>query len=107
MTNKKVFVSMPMAGKSRDEIKHVQNEIVNTISTALEEKVELIDTYLVEELSNPLICLAESLKRMAAADYVVFVDGWEESRVCKVERLCAEEYGLEIIEVKSIDLEGE
>ncbi len=108
MTTKKVFVSMPMAGKSREEIESVQEYTFKSVSASLEkESVELINSYLADtDELPPLECLAESLKLMARADYVVFVDGWENARGCKVERLCAEQYGLEIIDVKSIDLEG-
>ena len=105
MATKRVFISMPMAGKSREEIERVQNEYFEAVSEALNEEVELIPSYLEQALS-PLETLAESLKLMATADYAAFVDGWENARGCKVERLCAKEYGIEIIDVKSIDLEG-
>ena len=107
MASKKVYISMPMAGKSREEIERVQRETFKTLSASLEnESVELIDNYFAHDLS-PLECLAECLKRMAGADYVVFVDGWENARGCKVERLCAEEYGIGIIDIQSVELGGD
>lgn len=39
---------------------------------------------------------------MATADYVVFVEGWQNARGCQIQRLCAKKYGLEIIDVKPI-----
>ena len=109
MATKKIFVSMPMAGKSREEIERVQDETFNAVAVSLgdDDEAELIRSYIAEDLAHSLEYLAESLKRMAEADYVAFVDGWETARGCKVERLCAEQYGIGIIDVKSIDLEGE
>ena len=107
MASKKVFISMPMAGKNREEIEHIQKETFNAVSASLEnDNVELIKNFLSDDLP-PLVCLAENLKLMAMADYVAFADGWEEARGCKIERLCAEQYGIGIIDVKSIDLEGD
>ena len=106
MASKKVFISMPMAGKSREEIESLQNETFRAVEEALDEDVELIKSC-IEGKGSPFEILTESLKLMTSADYAVFADGWENARGCKVERLCAEEYGIKIIDVKSIDLKGD
>ena len=98
---KKVFISMPMNGKSRKEIEQMQDDILISVCNKLNEKIEHIESYLDNDLS-PLGCLAENLKRMSTADYVVFVEGWQNARGCIIERLCAERYGFEIIDVKPV-----
>ena len=80
---KKIFISMPMAGKTKEEIEQTQFDVLVAVGTKLNEEVELVETYLDGEYS-PLGCLAESLKRMDTADYAAFVKGWENARGCKI-----------------------
>ena len=47
--------------------------------------------------TNPLIFLAKAIEFLSQADVVVMGRGWNEARGCKVEELCAREYGKEII----------
>ena len=97
---KKVFVSLPMKDKVRDEIITEQGKILARVNEKLGEPVMLVETYMRELYSQkPLECLGESIKRMAQADCVVFGEGWQESRGCVIERMCAEQYGLEIVEI--------
>ena len=97
---KKVFVSIPMRDKLRDEILSEQAKILARVNEKLGEPVVLVETYLRELYSQkPLECLGESLKRMAYADCAVFADGWEDARGCNIEHLCAEKYGIPIIEL--------
>ena len=96
---KKIFISMPMAGKSREEIEQVQHDVLVAVGDKLNEEVELVENYLGEDYKrNPVKCLGESIKRLAEADYAVFVDGWEDVRSCEVERFCAESYEIEMLE---------
>lgn len=48
--------------------------------------------------TRPLWFLGESLKLLATADIAYFATGWEGARGCKIEHICAEEYGVHIIE---------
>lgn len=96
----KVFVSMPMKDKLRSEIVTEQGKILARVNEKLGEPVMLVESYMRELYSQkPLECLGENIKRMAHADYAVFADGWENSRGCFIERMCAEKYGIEIIEI--------
>ena len=98
---KKIFISMPMAGKTKEEILQTQADIITEIANKLNEEVEQIYSYLDQDLT-PLACLAESLKIMANADYVAFLDGWENARGCKIERACAEAYGIPYFDVRKV-----
>ncbi|MBQ6664049.1 MAG: hypothetical protein IJM68_00535 [Synergistaceae bacterium] len=101
MAAKKVFISMPMVGKSKEEILQAQHDVLVSVGNELNEEVEQVDSYLDQELS-PLGCLGESLKKMATADYVAFAAGWENARGCKIERICAEAYGIPCIDMTKI-----
>lgn len=97
---KKVFISLPMKDKLRSEIITEQGKILARVNEILGEPVLLIENYMRELYSQkPLECLGENIKRMAQADCVVFGEGWQDARGCVIERMCAEKYGIEIVEV--------
>ena len=102
---KKVFVSMPMRGRSEKEILAGQDRVLNLLNFGESEpRYELADSYLgkshVEH--TPLENLGESLRRMANVDLVVSADGWEDARGCRIEHTCAKEYGIPLVEEKQI-----
>ena len=97
---KKVFVSMPMRGKGKEEIVKERERLLALVADTLGEEVELVESYLGEGDYKPLECLGESLKRMASADLVVFGRGWEDARGCRIEHTCAMEYGVPILVVE-------
>ena len=92
---KKVFVSIPMRDKERSEIISGQKKALSFLSEYLSEPLMLIETF-IDDNASPLVCLGESIKRMSNADYVLFAEGWENARGCRVEHECANEYGLKI-----------
>ena len=49
-------------------------------------------------MSHALEYLGESLKLLARADIAYFAPGWNEARGCKIEHVCAEEYGIHHID---------
>ena len=97
---KKVFVSMPMAGKGKEEILAERERLLALAADSLGEEVELVESYLGEGDYKPLECLGESLKRMASADLVVFGRGWEDARGCRIEHMCTAEYVIPILVVE-------
>ena len=113
MNEKKiVFISQTMRGLSDEDILAAREEAIQDIYNILAEKgiekecIEIADSYfddynatkLLENVTNiPLVYLGESLKFLAKSHYAYFCDGWEEARGCKIEHLCAAEYGVEII----------
>ena len=100
---KKVFISQPMGGIRESQILKTIEKAKEYVESVLGEEVEIIDSFfdcapLTKYRSRgPIWCLGESIKLMADADYIYFVPGWTEARGCIVERLVAEEYGIEII----------
>lgn len=99
---KNIYISLPMRGKDAKGIIKSQEELTYQAGLKLGEYVELINIcWEIDEDDplRPLIYLGRALERMAVADYVVFGEGWENARGCKIERQCAEQYGIPILEL--------
>lgn len=106
---KKVFISMPMRGKTESVIEKQRKLIyeklkgyigmpnrpnkewvlINSVSTDYGEMLHK---------HKDIYCLSYSIKCLSDADMVFFAKGWESARGCKIEHEIAEQYGLEIIE---------
>ncbi|MFR1988870.1 MAG: hypothetical protein ACLS3C_01895 [Oscillospiraceae bacterium] len=97
---KKLFISQPMQGKSKEEILAERKAAICQAKEAVGDEVEIIDSYFenAPACNRPLWFLGESLKLLATADIAYFATGWEGARGCKIEHICAEEYGVHIIE---------
>ena len=96
---KKLFISQPMRGKTDEEILAERADAVQSARDALGEEVEVIDSFFgTSDMSHALEYLGESLKLLAKAYIVYFAPGWNEARGCKIEHVCAEEYGIHHID---------
>lgn len=103
---KKIMVSQPMAGKSKEEIAKSREaakayaeangfEFVNTLFTdEWYSKEKMAERGVVQ---IPLCFLAKSLTNMSLCHAAYFCKGWENARGCKIEHDAAVAYGLEII----------
>ena len=111
----KLFISQPMKDKTDEEILLERQEAFvkakrliydeyskNTFTDINELRIdlELIDSFFQDAPvdAKPLWFLGKSLELLSIADYAYFVPGWENYRGCKIEHLCAEQYGITIIE---------
>lgn len=95
-----MFISQPMRGKTDDEILAERSNAIQAAKDSLGEPVEVIDSFFqnAPAEAKPLWYLGESLKLLATADVAYFAPGWSEARGCKIENLCAKEYGIHTIE---------
>ena len=97
---KKLFISQPMRGKTKEEILAVRQKAIESAERHLGEKVAVIDSYF-ENAPNdgnvPLWHLGKSIMLLASADVVYFAKGWEDARGCRIENTCAIEYGIELV----------
>lgn len=97
----KIFISQPMNGIPKEKIREVRAEAAAKI------KNEYPEARILESgvdckpcvTNAELWMLAISLEIMADADMVYFCDGWENARGCRIERECAESYGVRILEL--------
>lgn len=101
---KKVMISMPMAGKSENQIKEELNSITEMLN---KQGYDVIDSFVDEDpisiskkgvVNVPLYFLAKSLECLSHCDALYCGKGWENARGCRIERETAKEYGLKIIE---------
>lgn len=97
----KIFISCPMKGRDQTEILIEQERLLAKAQFKLQgQKVEMIKSMRPDfALLHPLACLGHSLILLSGADYVVFGDGWEEARGCRIEHDCAEAYGIPILDL--------
>lgn len=93
---KKLFISQPMRDKSDEEILSERKKAIQAARVELQEDVEVIDSYFqgAPADARPLWFLGKSLELLSTADIAYFAPGWEKDRGCKIERLCADEYGI-------------
>lgn len=96
----KVFISQPMNGKTDEEIKAVREKAIASVKEKVDDEVEVIDSFFKDAPceAKPLWFLAKSLELLSSADTAYFAKGWEDARGCRIERECAEEYGIKCIE---------
>lgn len=79
---KKLFISQPMQGKSKEEIIAERKVAICQAKEAVGDEVEIIDSYFenAPACNRPLWFLGESLKLLATADIAYFATGWEGAR---------------------------
>lgn len=97
---KKLFISQPMNGKTDEEILAVREQAIKSATDLLGEEVEVIDSFFQNAPADarPLWFLGKSLELLSTADVVYFAKDWENYRGCKIENICAIEYGITVIE---------
>nr|DAO64508.1 MAG TPA: protein of unknown function (DUF1937) [Bacteriophage sp.] len=97
---KKLFISQPMKGKTDEEILAERRKAIRSAERQLGEPIEVIDSFFQSAPADakPLWFLGKSLELLAGADIAYFAKGWQEARGCKIENICAIEYGIAVIE---------
>ena len=97
---KKLFISQPMRGKTDAEILAERSNAIQAAKDSVKDEIEVIDSVFQDAPvdATPLWYLGESLKLLATADVAYFAPGWDKARGCKIENLCAKEYGVHVIE---------
>ena len=100
---KKVMISQPMKDKTQEEIikerdnakKYLESKGYEVVNTFFEEDWNKeIGNSIIHE---PLFFLGKSIAYMSQCDAIYFASGWALARGCRVERLTAILYGIEII----------
>lgn len=108
----KIFISQPMNGLTNEQIKFNRSELVAEYlkeEGLKEDDVEVIDSFFKDAPhdAKPVWFLGKSLEKMSEADVVLFADGWDKARGCKIEHSVAEAYGMEIYEQELFSELGE
>ena len=97
----KLFISLPMRGKTEDEIFARMGKLYEPFF----KDYELIRQYLTEPPQNPsnnLYFLAHSIELMGEADLVLFAKDWSTAVGCRIERMICALYNIPYIEEENI-----
>ena len=95
---KKLFVSVPMKGRTEEEIRKTIDKMKKVAEIFEGEELELIDSYIEDnppkDNNQAIWFLGESLKKLAQADVFIGIsDSWDWNG-CQIERETAERYGI-------------
>lgn len=95
---KKLFVSVPMRGRTEEEIKASIQKMKKIAEIYEGEELELIDSHIEDSLSKDSRVaawyLGESLKKLAQADVFIGIDEAYDWNGCYIERDTAQRYGI-------------
>lgn len=95
---KKLFVSVPMKGRTEEEIKASIQKMKKIAEIYEGEELELIDSYIEDnppkDNKEAVWYLGESLKKLAQADVFIGIDEAYDWNGCYIERDTAQRYGI-------------
>lgn len=95
---KKLFVSVPMRGRTEEEIKASIQKMKKIAEIYEGEELELIDSYIEDNppknSKEAVWYLGESLKKLAQADVFIGICESYDWSGCQIERETAEKYGI-------------
>lgn len=95
---KKLFVSVPMKGRTEEEIKASIQKMKKIAEIYEGEELELIDSYIEDnapkDSKEAVWYLGESLKKLAQADVFIGIDEAYDWNGCYIERNTAQRYGI-------------
>lgn len=95
---KKLFVSVPMKGRTEEEIKASIQKMKKIAEIYEGEELELIDSYIEDNppknSKEAIWYLIESIKKLAQADVFIGICESFDWNGCQIERETAEKYGI-------------
>ena len=98
--SKKVYISMSKSGMSLEEIRKKRTRLTETIERVLGESIEILyPEHEADPDGKPLSLLLENLRLMNDADYVVFLEVWNEDHESRLEHEIVIMYGVPYAEV--------
>ncbi len=93
----KVFISLPMGGKTEEEIKAKLKEIASKLKYMYLCEIEILDSYFNFPGKNSLYYLGKCIETLSEADLAVFARDWKNYRGCRIEHSCCQEYNIPIL----------
>lgn len=95
---KKLFVSVPMKGRTEENIKNSIEKMHKMAELIFGEELEVIDSYVEgrvpENVNQSVWYLGESIKKLAEADYFIGIQYNDFWNGCRVEADAARSYGI-------------
>lgn len=87
------MISQPMNGKTNEEVREERKTLVNKLT---EQGYEVVDTVISENApkncDEAIYYLSKSIEFISKVDAVIFMNGWEKARGCKIEYEVAKNY---------------
>ena len=95
----KVFISQPMKDKTNEQIEKEREQIISFAKKECGDDIEIIDSFFKDAPhdARPLWFLGKSLELLSTADIIIMGKGWVDARGCRIEQLCANEYGIKVL----------
>lgn len=93
----RVFISMPMRGKSDEQIQYETVRLTLLLELLGYEVADSLVTDMDGATDLPLLCLSKSIEVMSCCDVAFFAKGWGHARGCCIGHDAAVNYGLEAI----------
>lgn len=92
---KKVFLSMPMKGRSKEYLDKIFNKVEEYANQNGYKLIKSIIADSEKSKNEPVWYLGESIKLLSGADEVWFEKDYKYARGCRIEYAVCEEYGIE------------
>lgn len=87
----KIMISQPMMGKTNEQIIEERIQIIKMLEDKGHKVINTV--FDLSKEKNAVHYLAKSIEAMADVDGVVFMQGWQQARGCRIEYQVASEYG--------------
>lgn len=94
---KKLFISVPMRGRTIENIKKSRETMHKIAEIAFGEELEVIDNIIENSDKGSLWCLGDSIQKMQDADYFIGVGYEPFFRGCEIETNVADRYRIRSI----------
>lgn len=99
----KVFISIPMAGRSDSEVRREMDMVAESIKQEYGDQVEIIDSFITETPPEDsgrgsVWYLAKSIEMLGKANLAVFVGEWKSARGCVIEHHTATLYNISVLD---------
>ena len=94
----KIFISMPMNGKTDEQIAEEFEAYSEKLRKQFGKTIKIIKSIDNSNETDPIRLLSKSLYKLAKADIVFFAQGWQSARGCSVEFNVAKMYGKAVLE---------
>lgn len=95
---KKLFVSVPMKGRTEEDIRKSIDKMHRIAEAVFDEKLEVIPSYIEDkppkDSKEAVWYLGESVKKLAEADYFIGINYSSKYNGCNIERDVAYYYGI-------------
>ena len=104
----KLFISIPMKGRTREDVKYQMTKDKQRLEQLFGVEFELIDSVIDEDApkdtTHPALWfIGKSISMMADADLVYFSKGWEGATGCKIEQEIAKTYDVKRLYYNNVE----